>query len=305
MPLPLYRPSEDPPDPIEAFEAVIPVGVSPFKVTSFKASLMREGSARVEGNFEPFTVAAGDLVLMRPGTHCTSMSLTPVEIAVVQVDPVFLVDQVRWTRPLEQRTRKATYQSLLQSARQPVLIRLQDDVFLRLAELFAQLVFLSGRPAASGRMIARATELIWEIEALFPSGRPNPVWDRIDARNLHGLRSDVQHVIHAIRDRYASDLSIRELAHEVSLSESALRRAVQAATGFSPREYLHRMRLVRFEQLVAETTMPLADAARTAGWSSTSHARSAFARSHGMSPSEYRAEARAAQRADWLRTFGA
>lgn len=59
---PLYRRLEHLPEPVEAFEAKIPTGVSPFAVIGFKASLIREGSARVEGNFKSFAVEAGDLV---------------------------------------------------------------------------------------------------------------------------------------------------------------------------------------------------------------------------------------------------
>ena len=38
-----YRPLTRPPEPVEAFEAAITVGVSPFTMTSFKASLTQEG----------------------------------------------------------------------------------------------------------------------------------------------------------------------------------------------------------------------------------------------------------------------
>lgn len=281
------------------------MGVIPFEASSFKASLVRDGSARVEGNFEPFTVTAGDLVLMRPGTRFGSLSSTPVDAAVLQVHPAFLVDQVRWTRPRKRRDRRETYESIRRNTRRPIVLHLRDDTFLRVAELYAQAAFLSSRPSALRQMIARSTELIWEIEELLATGRPAASWtETLMASPLPG-RFEVQEVIRAMHERYASDLSIRDLAREVALSESALSRAVLAATGFAPREHLHRIRLIRFEQLVAETTLPLAEATRLVGWSSTSHARSVFARSHGMSPSEYRAEVQAARRADWLRTFGA
>lgn len=306
MPLSLYRSSEDPPDPVDAFEAAIPVGVSPLEVTSFKASLMREGSARVEGNFEPFTVAAGDLVLMRPGTRCTSISLAPVEIAVVQVDPMFLVDQVRWLKHSQSRGRRDTYRELCARARQPITVRLDNESFPDVAELFAQLVFLSKQSAMLGRMIVRTTELIWTIESLLMASQRSPSWERRFAESVApSERQEVTAALHAIHERYGSDLSIAELAREVALSESALRRAVLASTGFSPREYLHRVRLARFEELVAETNVSFAEAARLVGWSSTSHARGAFFRSHGMSPREFRAEAREARRADWRRRCGA
>lgn len=306
MSLPLYTSlSKDPPDPVKAFEANIPAGIAPLSVTCFKGSLIREGSARIEGNFKPFTVEAGDLVLMRPGNRCSSMSLTPVEIAVVQVDPMFLVDQVRWARPSDARARRETYKELLGRARQPVHLHLDDTAFLGMAELLAQLAFLSRRSSALGKTISRATELIWMIETML---MPTPMCAG-RSQSLTGLiapttREDVAAALQTMHERYATKLSIGELAREASLSESALRRAVQASTGFSPREYLHRIRLIRFEELVAEGIVPLAGAARMVGWSSTSHARAMFVRSHGVSPSEFRAETREARRVDWLNAFG-
>lgn len=305
MPLPRYSPLVSLPEPIAAFAAAIPVGVAPFKVVGFKASLICEGSARLEGSFEPFTVSSGDLVLMSPGTQCGSVSLKPLSTLILQVHPVFLVDQLRWTKRLERPTRQETYEALLRNIRRPVVIRLPGDSFFRVAEIYSQLVFLSEQPAAFRRMIARATELIWEIEELLVDVHPTSARSTSLLDPPLPVRAEVQEAIRALHDRYASNLSIRDLAREVALSESALLRAILAETGLTPREYLHRIRLMRFEQLVAETTLPLEEASRMVGWSSTSHARSAFARSHGMSPSEYRAEAQTARRTDWLRTFGA
>jgi len=303
MPFLSYTPLVDPPEPVAAYEADIPVGVLPFEVTSFKASLIREGSAKLEGNFDPFTVAAGDLVLMRPGTRCGSMSLSPVDTAVVQVHPAFLVDQVRWTRPLAQRSRRKTFESLLRNTRHPISIHLSDNNFLRIAELYAQIVWLSSRPDALRPMLARTTELIWEIEEQLASASRKTKWERTSMQDPPVSRDEVRDVIQAMHEGFASGVMIRDLAREVSLSDSALRRAFLADTGLTPREYLHRIRLVKFEELVADTATPLADAARSVGWSSASHARSAFAKSHGMSPSEFRAEAQEARRTDWLRGF--
>ena len=307
MPPPLYRRLEYLPEPVEAFEATIPTGVSPFAVIGFKASLIREGSARVEGNFKSFAVAAGDLVLMRPGTSCSSISLTPLQLAVVRVDPMFLVDQVRWARPSESRTRRETYQELLARAQQPVRLHLDKSTFPDVAKLFGQLTLVSGRQSELGRTISRATELIWMIEALLMQAlvSPCPLRQSRGGLTTPSTRDEIAAVLQTMSERYSTRLSLGELAREASLSESALRRAVLAETGVTPREYLHRLRLIRFEELVAESTIPLGEAARMAGWSSPAHARAVFARSHGMSPREFRAEAQEARRADWRRAIGA
>lgn len=299
-------PLADSPAPVEALEASVPVGFSPIELRSFRASLMREGCARVEGNFNPFTVTAGELVLMRPGTRCMSISLVPVEIAVVQVDPVFLVDQLRWIGPSQPHGRHDTYRELCARARQPVRMKLDDKGFLKVADLFTQLVLLSKHRTMLGRRIIRATELIWTIESLLMATQEPPSRERsIAAWGMPPERKEVVTTLHAIHEHYATNLSIAKLAREVALSESALRRAVRASTGFSPRQYLHRVRLARFAELVAETSVPLAEAARMVGWASDSHARTMFERGHGMSPSEFRAEAQEARRADWRRSSGA
>ncbi|WP_081611591.1 AraC family transcriptional regulator [Leucobacter sp. UCD-THU] len=303
MSLPSYVPLMRMPNPVEAFEAGISTGVPDFLVTSFKATLIREGSALIEGNFSPMTVSAGDLVLMRPGTRCSSVSISPLEIAALHIHPSFLVDQVRWARPSEHRAKRVIYQSLLGRSHRPRRIGLAEPDFFRLSELFGQLVHLSERPPALGRMITRSTELIWEIEDLLQISRSAAA--RLElARKVPSAREEVLIAVEAMHERYASDLSIGTLAREVSLSESAFRRAISAATGLSPRAYLHRIRLLRFEQLVADTDLPLAEITRLVGWSSTSYARTVFARSQGISPSAFRAEAQLARQADWLHELG-
>lgn len=273
-------------------------------VRNFKVSLILSGSAQLFSEHGSQTITAGQLVLIAPGTQCESIPISPVSALIAHINPAFVVDQVRWAQPEGSRDRETTFQSLLDFVSNPLVIDLEPPIFDALLPRFERLVALSKSEAQLGMQLVQATKLIWEIDWLLSeqNGVPPPA-DIPRAAAPEPLREEVRKALRLIHDHHDRDLNLIDLARAVSLSESALRRAVRAATGLSPRSYLQQVRLLRFERLVAETTLPLAQITRMVGWSSAAHARETFARSHGMPPREFRTEAQYARRANWLRQF--
>lgn len=285
-------------DPAKAQVLRLSHGSTMVTAQDFKAVLLVEGTARVIGDFGLLTVTAGDLVLVSPGAKCESVTLTPAEVLVAEVHPSFLIDQVRWSQPAEKRDPRTTYREVFQPSPTPLVIRPEPMMFRELVSQFERLAAVPSCSSALGRRIVCAAELIWSVEALIETHRVRA------RRGFHGvqltepLRDDVRTALRLIHEHHGSELKVSDLALAASVSESTLRRAVRAATGFTPRAYLQRVRLLRFTQLVAETVLPLGEVTRLVGWSSPSHARAVFLRAHGISPSRFRAQAREARRSD-------
>jgi AraC family transcriptional regulator len=92
--------------------------------------------------------------------------------------------------------------------------------------------------------------------------------------------------------RLGSDVTLAELARELDLSMAHFARAFKNSVGVSPHAWLTRRRIERARCLLAETTMTLTEVALECGFSHRISLARAFARITGMTPSEWRRQAR-------------
>lgn len=94
-----------------------------------------------------------------------------------------------------------------------------------------------------------------------------------------------------IEDHFAEQVSVEDLAQEVSLSTSQLIRLFKRQLGTTPHSYLLRHRITRAKELLAETSLPVSEIARAVGFASDSNFSYRFGQMVGQSPSSYRASA--------------
>jgi len=97
--------------------------------------------------------------------------------------------------------------------------------------------------------------------------------------------------IRVIEARFAEPLSVSELAAEAGLSPTHFSETFKKATGWTPHQYLLRVRVERVRDALRSTDMALARIAHNFGFSSQSHLNSAFRKLMGMTPSQYRQRA--------------
>lgn len=90
-----------------------------------------------------------------------------------------------------------------------------------------------------------------------------------------------------------SRLTVQGLAAHVGLSSRHLMRGFKAATGLTLHTYIEQVRLERTKGLLQTDAMPLKAIADAMGFANASHLSAAFRKSTGMSPSAWRAAARA------------
>jgi AraC-like DNA-binding protein len=87
-------------------------------------------------------------------------------------------------------------------------------------------------------------------------------------------------------------LRIREVARELGISESHLRRVFKANTGLSPKEYLLNLRLRQVRILLRGSALTLGEIAARTGYDSAYHLSAEFKKRVGIAPSRWRAERR-------------
>lgn len=85
-----------------------------------------------------------------------------------------------------------------------------------------------------------------------------------------------------------ADLTVSELAARVLMSERTFARRFRAETGTTPAAWVARQRVVRAQELLERTDLPVEEIARQCGFGTAAVLRHHFARSLGTSPLAYR-----------------
>jgi AraC family transcriptional regulator len=100
-----------------------------------------------------------------------------------------------------------------------------------------------------------------------------------------------KHILGRVIERMRNlrtELSLQVLAKESGYSRVHFVRMFRAATGYTPHNYLLKLRLDRARELLASPALSLTDIALECGFSSHSHLSHVFRQVLGATPSEYR-----------------
>lgn len=106
---------------------------------------------------------------------------------------------------------------------------------------------------------------------------------------LHHLVTDVATYI---RNHYRETLTLEETAGNFYISPSYLSRVFHRLTGFHFREYIVHIRVREAERLLAGSTGRIQEIASAVGFEHLSHFNKTFKKSTGLTPLQYRKEAR-------------
>jgi AraC family transcriptional regulator len=95
-------------------------------------------------------------------------------------------------------------------------------------------------------------------------------------------------VLACIEARLAERIQVCELAREIPMSLFHFARMFKRATGHSPHRYVTLRRMERAKELLAATSMPIAEVARTVGFKTQAHFTGVFSQHVGTTPKAYR-----------------
>jgi AraC family transcriptional regulator of adaptative response / methylphosphotriester-DNA alkyltransferase methyltransferase len=87
-------------------------------------------------------------------------------------------------------------------------------------------------------------------------------------------------------------LALEELSRRVATSPRQLRRAFSETAGTGFRSYLARLRMEEAARLLTTTDLPVRVVGRRVGYRQAGQFTKAFKRTHGTTPSQFRAERR-------------
>ncbi|MDX7951843.1 AraC family transcriptional regulator [Lichenihabitans sp. Uapishka_5] len=95
-----------------------------------------------------------------------------------------------------------------------------------------------------------------------------------------------------LRERFAGDMSIAEVARECGLSPNHFTRAFRRSTGVQPHRWLSKLRIEEAQRLLRDADSSLADIALACGFGDQSYFTRVFTRMTGMSPGAWRRAAK-------------
>ena len=83
------------------------------------------------------------------------------------------------------------------------------------------------------------------------------------------------------------EITVADMAEQVSLSPSAFAHLFRDVTGKSPYQFVKELRLDRARELLIDGELPVAVVSKQVGYASSSHFISEFGRRFGMTPRAY------------------
>ena len=119
------------------------------------------------------------------------------------------------------------------------------------------------------------------------------VASRSDSEQVSGFEK-IRKAYEFINQYYMEDLKLETLAKLCSLSTNYFSAVFKQNTGYSPKEYISRLRIERAKTLLAQGEQPVNEIGDQVGFHDIHYFSSYFKKLEGMSPSQYRATVRGA-----------
>ena len=98
----------------------------------------------------------------------------------------------------------------------------------------------------------------------------------------------IQDILNYIMKEYMNDISIKQIAHDFNISESALSKKFKAFTGYRLKEYIIYVRMEAAKHLLINSDKSITEIALECGFSDGNSFGDSFYRLNGISPSKYR-----------------
>ncbi|NJE64340.1 AraC family transcriptional regulator [Enterococcus durans] len=95
-------------------------------------------------------------------------------------------------------------------------------------------------------------------------------------------------LLHYLDNHYQEDFSIQQLSEKYSFNASYLSRLFKKETGYSPKEYLLKVRLKNVQNLLISTNLPMEEIAELTGFKHGYYLSKYFKKIFKMSPSTFR-----------------
>lgn len=126
-----------------------------------------------------------------------------------------------------------------------------------------------------------------------PEGISGPAYPDLPGAGVtdpkRAMEERIKKVVDAMRDGYARELTLEELARSVNLSVWHLSHLFKAEVGDSPARYLKTLRLERAKLLLEDSFLSIKEVIAKVGMTDPSHFSKDFKKAYGLTPTQYRA----------------
>ncbi|GIO30485.1 MULTISPECIES: helix-turn-helix transcriptional regulator [Paenibacillus] len=244
---------------------------------SDELTLVLEGEGFYSSAEQNIKVTAGDLILIPPGLHHGFVSTEPWQGISVHFNHDKLPVHCRHLFAARESNPHRIQWAHLNGDR----LRWADMCLSQL-----EMEWKSGEPGMDAYNLMRLA--LETTLTLFQRSRA----EELPAPNGANDRNIIQEVLKEIHSRYYTALTVSELAARHYLSESNLRKKFTEAVGVSPKQYIINMRLTEAKRLLRHTDKAIETISSEVGFTSSSRFYDSFVKSVGVTPLEWRVQAR-------------
>lgn len=254
------------------------------KAEALKVIYVISGWAEVTTATESVVVEPGTILTIPAGIECSGYPQGHTRTVTFYLQPDFLAGELQWLpreHPLVHQLRRS-----LHSAYGFGRLQLPEAA---MRELTPQLVRLANLKPDGGNefmTLSIASDIANTIGQV--SGTTRSALLTVQS-TVPVPRREVRAAVALLRENPDRPWGVDELAREVALSSSQLSRLFRDQVGLSPATYLRTVRADRMAELLASSSIGVAEAARAAGWENPTAASRAFKRRYGVSPRAYAA----------------
>jgi YesN/AraC family two-component response regulator len=129
-------------------------------------------------------------------------------------------------------------------------------------------------------------ETLEEIQA-YMRGFFQDIHDYLGQDRAEDEKSVVR-ILRYLKDHYKEDISFDDMAKELNISYSYIRKMVRESTGKSVLDTINQMRIQEAKRLLAETNLTIAKIAGKSGYHNIQSINRFFKKYEGLTPNEYR-----------------
>ncbi len=242
------------------------------------------GQHRIEG--WEYELAAGDVFVFNPPHRHEFRRLEKLELVNVMFDPDLLLAPRPWMRKLPGYQALFVLEPRCRRQRQfSGHLRLPTRELVAVEALLAEMLAEQDKAAPGSEALIEAAFLRLVVRlAQAYERRPNPgpreIWR-------------VAMVLGALEQDPAAPAALPELAAAAHMSVNNFLRVFRTATGYSPIDYLLRLRVRRAAELLRTTPLTVGEIADRSGFADSNYFARQFRRIVGQSPRTYRRGAEA------------
>ena len=274
--------------------------IEPIAFDFVKLIVVRDGSSRLFSEFGSQHVHIGDVVVLAANTLCGAEPENWVTTTTLYLDRDYLIDQVFWQYAARFKDRLDASDFLDTHYAEPAqIVRIGEDRAGLVMPWLDELVTLSAEGLQAEHFFRAQSLLFAVLDIIGPrltvtdqrmtlTQRSTVVPSAPRHRRPRPVREEARRVAELLAGELDRRWSVSELASDVHLSSSQLRRVFTETFGKAPIAYLTMMRVERMAHLLKVHDSPVSVIAASVGWSDPDFAARQFRRSVGVSPSEYR-----------------